>query len=177
MSLTAHSLPDSKPIEPPGWDPLSTREEPSHHPPIVNALADHFILQAVHVTGRRPPLAALLSWAQRPSLAGRELPVCPTGKPTLLMLHLLRSLLSRISEQLPTLALFISPFSFPSSSHPLSTCPLQLLRDCHSLVLHCSSGRKVGSRLRRLGEKAKAYFCQLIHLRSEFIYQTFIEHH
>lgn len=93
------------------------------------------------------------------------------------MLHLLRSLLSRISGQLPTLALFISPFSFLSYPTPPSACPLQLLRNCHSLVLHCSSVRKVGSRLRRLGEKPKSYFCQLIHLSSEFIYQTFIEHH
>lgn len=71
MSFTDHFLPDYKPIEPPGQDTLPTRAEPSHHPPTVSALEDHFILQAVHLSERRPPLAAssvpgksAFSWAQ-----------------------------------------------------------------------------------------------------------------
>lgn len=59
LYVSAHSLPDSKPIEPPGQETLPTRAEPSHRPLIVSALVDHFNLQAAQLRGRRPPLAAL----------------------------------------------------------------------------------------------------------------------
>lgn len=66
---------------------------------------------------------------------------------------------------------FLFPFFIPLYS---ISCPVQLLRGFHNLALHCYSGREVGSRLRSLGEKAKAYFCQLSHLSSELIYQTLL---
>lgn len=51
LYVSAHSLPDSKPIEPPGQETLPTRAEPSHHPLIVSALVDHFNLQAAQLRG------------------------------------------------------------------------------------------------------------------------------
>lgn len=135
--------------------------------------------------GRRPPLADLSAPGKYAgilgpgTLPGREITVLAallTEQLMLLMLHLLRSPPSRISGQLPTLDLFHLSLPFPSHPTLLHSMPRsasQRLSQFSSLLI---SGMEVDSRLRRLGKKAKGYFCQFIHLSRKLIYQTLIEH-
>lgn len=153
----------------------------SHHLLMFSALTDHFLC----ATGSTPEgkeasfscfycswqSAAILDPGNPP--VGRKRPGCITGKPLFLMLHHPVQDFREAANCGVLYVIFLFPFSTPPYSIP---CPVQLLRSCHSLAPCCSSGMEIGSRFRSLGEKAKAYFRQLIHFISELFYKTCIEH-
>lgn len=95
----------------------------------------------------------------------------------LLILNLLRSTHLGFHANFGFLCLILPfPISPPPTLPYCILCPVQVFRGCHSLALNASSGRERLSRPSSQGEQTKAYFCQLIHLSSELIYHTFIEH-
>lgn len=163
---TAHSLPHSEPVEPPGQVAFPAKAEPSHHSPIVSVLADNSLYPAGSTPeGEEASFSCVVCPGKSAAfLAPGTLP----GREKTVLADPLASQLSRCFTclQFPypglqgSCQLWLSLFHL-SLFLLLPTPPysilfsVQFLREWHSLPLCRSSDREVGSRLRSLGEKPR----------------------